>query len=298
MIRTSAKLTIFEGPDGAGKSTAALLYAAKTNAKYVHFDSLPRVSKNLGRMYVEAMLPALLGYQDVVFDRSWLSEMPYGVAFRAGRDRLTNASRRMLERVALRCGAVLVKCEPAWEIVKANYLSRRKIELLQNEDQLQLVYNLYHDQVSDLSTVMFNYTHEALDTTAIEKLRPRLHPLELASAGNWEARHVLVGTAFAERKDHDPWYQFPFGSFSAEGCSQWFTEQLQLANVSERDLLWINADQDLSCLHELKAARVFALGTDAAAKLHEQNITAVLVPHPQAQKRFRSDHRYELLDYL
>ena len=85
-MKTSKKLTIFEGCDGSGKTTAAREFAEQTGAKYVHFHNLPRIKKGLGRMYVEAMLPALLGYQEVVFDRSWLSETPYGEAFREGRD--------------------------------------------------------------------------------------------------------------------------------------------------------------------------------------------------------------------
>ena len=67
-MRQCRRLTIFEGPDGSGKSTAAQAYAEATKAKYVHFPALPQVDKSLGRIYVEAMLPALLGYQDVVFD--------------------------------------------------------------------------------------------------------------------------------------------------------------------------------------------------------------------------------------
>ena len=84
MPSTSAKLTIFEGPDGGGKTTAAEKYAKETGAQYVHFGPLPHVKDSLARVYVEAMMPAILGLQDVVFDRSWLSEIPYGTAFRGG----------------------------------------------------------------------------------------------------------------------------------------------------------------------------------------------------------------------
>ena len=39
----SRELTIFEGPDGAGKTTLAKAYAELTGARYVHFGPLPRV---------------------------------------------------------------------------------------------------------------------------------------------------------------------------------------------------------------------------------------------------------------
>lgn len=304
MAQVSKKLTIFEGPDGGGKSTAAQAFAQATGAKYVHFSALHRVGKNLGRIYVEAMLPALLGYQDVVFDRCWLSELPYGVAFREGRDRLTNASRRMLERLAMRCGAVVVKCQPGWEAVRLSYMTRKHLEMLDNEDQLRTVYDLYAEQVTDLPELHYDWTKNddlfqiaklAMD---VDALRFVPHQLELASAGNWEAKIVLIGEAFAERKDNDAWYQWPFASFSGDGCSQWLTEQLDQLGIGEDQLLWLNADQDLSVLHDLEPEKVIALGNKAYEQLYRLKITAATVPHPQAFKRFNSKQRYPLFDLI
>lgn len=302
-LNTSAKLTIFEGPDGGGKSTAAQAFAEATGAKYVHFPALPRMNKSLGRIYVEAMMPALLGYQDVVFDRCWLSEVPYGIAFREGRDRLTNASRRMLERLAMRCGVVLVQCQPKWEVVKANYLSRKHLEMLDNDGQLKTVYDLYKDQLTDLPKIDYDYTKEDLFSIAklvltTDNLRMPRHRLDLASAGNWGGRIVLVGESFAERKDADAWYQWPFGSFSGEGCSQWLTDKLDLVEVGEDQILWLNADQDLSVLYDLAPERVIALGNQAYEQLYRLKITAATVPHPQSWKRFNNGQRYPLLDLI
>lgn len=303
MGKVSCKLTIFEGPDGGGKSTAAKVFAESTGAKYVHFPALPRVSRSLGRMYVEAMLPALLGYQDVVFDRCWLSEMPYGVAFREGRDRLTDASRRMLERLAMRCGAVVVKCQPAWGTVKTNYLSRKHMEMLDNGHQLKTVYDLYAEQATDLPLLDYDYTkgdlfEDAKLAITIEGLRMRQHPLDLASAGNWDGRVVLIGEAFAERKDCDAFYQWPFASFSGEGCSQWLAEKLDLAEVGEDQILWLNSDQDLSVLHDLSPERIITLGTEAYQQLYRLKIRAATVQHPQSWKRFKHGQRYPLLDLI
>lgn len=303
MDKVSCRLTIFEGPDGGGKSTAAKVYAESTGAKYVHFPALPRVSRSLGRMYVEAMLPALLGYQDVVFDRCWLSEMPYGVAFREGRDRLTDASRRMLERLAMRCGAVVVKCQPAWETVKANYLSRKHMEMLDNEHQLKTVYDLYAEQGTDLPVFFHDYTKGDLFqidkmVLDLEPMRFTRHPLDMASAGNWNGRVVLIGEAFAERKDCDAFYQWPFASFSGEGCSQWLAEKLDLAEVGEDEILWLNSDQDLSVLHDLTPERIITLGTEAYQQLYRLKIKAATVQHPQSWKRFKHGQRYPLLDLI
>lgn len=298
-MNTSKKLTIFEGPDGSGKTTVAKDFAAMTGARYVHFGPLTRVDKNLGRMYVEAMLPALLGYQDVVFDRCWLSEVPYGTAFRGGRDRLGDASRRILERLAMRCGAVVVLCRPSLGQVLANFRNRQAQEYLEREEQLRSVYEFYDTQPMGLNFMEYNYTTEPLRLELIEHLRPPVHPLDIRSAGNWAAETVLVGEKFAEPKDNDAFYQWPFGSFNQVGCSQWLTGQLISANVPEHKLLWVNADQDLSMLYELQQPiQVIALGQVAAEALDRLKINATVVPHPQHHKRFYDDQPYELLDHL
>lgn len=292
-------LTIFEGPDGAGKSTAAQHFAKLTNAKYVHFGPLPQVGKNLARMYVEAMLPALLGYQAVVFDRSWLSEVPYGNAFREGADRLGVASRRMLERLAFRCGAVVVLCLPPWNTVKANYMKRKHLEMLENEDQLDIVFNLYAAQHTSLPVYAYDYTRKpTFDRTEVLRRRSKRHLLHSASAGRWGAKIAIVGEQFAERKDTDAFYQWPFASFNGTGCSQWLTNQLEEDSIYESELFWINADQDLSVLHDLGASKVIALGEKAAEALYREKIQAQLAPHPQFWKRFHNSERYPLLDLL
>lgn len=297
----SKNVTIFEGCDGSGKTTIAQTYAEATDAKYVHFPALPQVTRGLARMYVEAMLPALLGYQDVVLDRCWLSETPYGEAFREGQDRLTQACRRMLERLAYRCGATVVLCQPKWDVVKANYQKRKALEMLKNETQLRQVYDLYRTQGTALPLIPFDY-----ETHPIEMLRQQIsqarnpnHLLSRASAGNWDGGVVLVGESFAERKDQDPWYQWPFASFSGDGCSRWLTEELDKAGLPEENLLWVNADQDLSFIHDLGwRPLVVALGTKAEAELYKEKIEAQVVQHPQFWKRFKSSEPYPLIKLI
>lgn len=297
----SKHITIFEGPDGSGKTTAAQDYAEHTNARYVHFPALPQVSKGLARMYVEAMLPALLGYQDVVLDRCWLSETPYGEAFREGQDRLTQACRRMLERLAYRSGAAVVLCLPKWEVVRTNFLKRKHLEMLKDDTQLRQVYDLYKAQGTSLPLVPFDYeTHpkEMLHQQLVQARSP-CHALHRQTAGNWDGGIVLVGEGFAERKDHDPWYQWPFASFSGDGCSRWLTQQLDEAGLPEENLLWVNADQDLSFIHELEwSPTVFALGTKAEAALYREKLEATAVPHPQYWKRFKSSEPYPLVKLI
>jgi thymidylate kinase len=301
MNNCSKTLTIFEGCDGSGKTTAAKEFAAQTGARYVHFPALPRVKHRLARMYVEAMLPAVLGYQDVVFDRSWLSETPYGEAFREGRDRLTKADRRMLERLALRCGAVMVLCQPSWDTVRDNYRRRKGQEMLRNERQLREVYDLYKMHWTHLPWLPYDFENDSLECvwSTVNLRRTPRHPTKFSSAGNWDARIVIVGESFDERKDHDSWYQWPFASFSGEGCSQWLTNQLEYVR-REGELLWVNADQDLTFLgnHQGLDFDIYALGTEAERELFNLKIHHTRVSHPQHHKRFHSNQIYELIKLI
>lgn len=299
----SCELTIFEGPDGGGKSTAAKDYATATGAKYVHFRSLPNVTgRALARMYLEAMLPALHGYQPVVFDRCWLSEAPYGSVFRPHQPfRVDVAMMRMLERVAMRCGTRMVYCLPDIDVCLESFRSRRGEEMLEREEQLVAVYAYYRKQWESgqcaLPTILFNYTKDDLERTLDDvDYATENHLLSLPTVGNMLADVCLVGESFAERRDTDNWQQYPFVSFGRQGCSHWLAEYLQFNNISEVDLCWANADFDLRLLDEsIGAQHYIALGASAAKALDEAGLSYSLVSHPQYQKRFKSDDNEYIL---
>lgn len=312
----SRELTIFEGPDGAGKTTLAKAYAELTGARYVHFGPLPRVVNGLMRTYVEAMLPAVLGYQSVVLDRSWLSEFPYGVAFREGRDRIGPVYVRMLERLAFRCGGVVVMCLPPKDVVLENYKRRKREEYLTSIKQLSSVYDMYtlltlpqstSAYQNSLPLVRYSYVNYAgrsvyeivnHELLGIRECRSACHSTNIASAGCMGGSTVLVGESFAQHGNMDAWYQWPFASFSKSGCSWWLTHQLIRARITEGNLYWINADQPLTHLNTT-LHRIIALGDVAADALTRQ----VQRPferchHPEYWSRFRSSEPYPLLSML
>lgn len=152
-ILRPTRLTIFEGPDGGGKTTAANAYAMMRCAQYVHFDQTSSVYD-----YAEGVWIAFSGKSEVVFDRSWLSERPYGLVYRGGLDRLQPADRVMLERLAFYCDAVVVKCMPPLETVLRNYEKRRSTEMLSSADQLAEVYRLYMREPTRLPVLFYDYT--------------------------------------------------------------------------------------------------------------------------------------------
>lgn len=292
-------LTIFEGPDGGGKTTLAMKYAKANGAKYVHFPSLPNVHTSLGRMYVEAMLPALEGYQDVVFDRSWLSERIYGYAFREGADRLGIASIRMLERLAMRCGAIVINCLPPYETVLETFKDRKHLEMLDDDYQLKEVHATYGDLDSSLCTLYHDRTINHVDDV-IDPItnHSRLHSIVFRTAGNLDATVAIVGDVFGSIKNEDSFYQWPFASFSNKGCSQWLTFKLHNAGISEHELLWVNSE-GLEVFDFLMGKKIYALGDRAYDRL--KNVGGLNVQkfnHPQYQKRFAHSQSYDLITDL
>lgn len=298
---TTKPVIIFEGPDGGGKTTLAKGLCMKLGYRYVHFGPLKTVTHGVARMYVEAMLPALLGYQGVVMDRAWLSEIPYGQVFRGGLDRLGDAQRAMLDRIALRCGAIVIKCMPPWERVEANYKARKAQEMLDNVDQLKQVYDTYADyNLTDTALPTWHYDYTSFVASHLDSMLAFIghcHRLDIASAGEAGAKILLVGERFTNHKDHDPFYQLPFVSFTGQGCSQWLTQGLIDHGISELDLMWVNADEitltNIVTLAEGKI--VMALGDKSARVLDEFGVaTRYSFTHPQAWKRFKGTKPYPL----
>lgn len=295
------KLTIFEGPDGSGKTTAAKAYATEVNAVYIHHGPYALIGeKQLARFYAESMLPALQGYQHVVLDRCWLSETPYAHAFREGKIRLEEPAIRMLERLAYRCAVSVVLCLPDWETVKTNFEARKGKEYLKDEDQLLHVYEQYHAMSSALPFFRFNYpVDESLDKEKVDANRSVPHDVTVRSAGNMKGGLLLVGSAFAHHKDTDLGYQWPFASFCSQGCSWWLTKQLASIGYYESGIMWVNCDQDLSDIQAMATGKtVIALGNEAHVVLEKKEITHFSMPHPQSWKRFNHKDEYPLITLL
>lgn len=317
MTTSSAKtkaVTIFEGPDGAGKSTLAQEYAKCTGAKYIHHGPYKQVGDGLARMFVESMLPALLGYQDVVLDRCWISEPIYADAFRNGDDRVGGARARILDRLALRCGAVVVKCLPPWAHVKATFNGRKDVEYLEDDTQLLRVYGDYQrDLHTHLHEVEHDYTQhlgEVLSLVVMSRLNPLVemqrskspcHSIRMNTSGNWDAPIVIVGEDFGEHKNNDAMYQSPFGSLNGSGCSLWLSDRLVEAGISEQSLLWVNADElkRVPEFFEWHAAKRFVtLGDKATSLVKSVGLDHSPAPHPQYWKRFHYSRPYPLIDLL
>jgi len=271
--------------------------------------------KSIGRLYLEAMAPALEGYQDVVMDRCWTSEAIYGLVHRGGVDRLGVASRRMLERVAMRCNVGMLLYLPPLETCLANFRKRRGAEYLDSEVKLERVWGAYKDRalgngihrLTDLRLTVVDYTrHDVVQDANNLGDTSLAHEVAWTSAGpRSTAKVILVGESFGPRKEADGLAQYPFVSFSNHVCSQWLTRQLEDHDLMERDLLWVNALEpgaETFLTAHPNLPRV-ALGDMAFTWLCEHDRESIAgrvtkVRHPQHVKRFDVHRTYELIARL
>ena len=297
----SKTLVIFEGPDGGGKSTAIKSLCDIPDTYTTHHGPYQYVKNDLPRLYQESMMPAVLGHRTTFLDRSWLSELPYGIAYRNGADRIGRVNQRHLERLALRCDAHVVLCLPPWETVKANYLRRQHGEYLKTVDQLRVVYEEYTklSTRTDLPVMIYDYTVQPR-LSMVRTDYKSCHRLDMNSGGSLKAKVLLVGDTFGNKHDGDPLAVWPFSSFHSGGCSRWLTEQLMMCNISEKDLCWVNADEltTENVADIVMGKMVIALGLNADKQLDALHVGHEVIDHPQYHKRFHTHEPYTLIDLI
>lgn len=136
------RIYILEGCDGAGKSTLAEAIGKRLSVPVTHHGSY-KGEHQVWRHYFDSMLPAYSDACDVVLDRSWISEPIYGLVYRGGAVRIEPWQLRILEYVVKECETTVVWCVPPFVRCLATFAARREQEMLDSEEQLQKVYDLY-----------------------------------------------------------------------------------------------------------------------------------------------------------
>lgn len=112
---------IIDGPDGGGKSTLAKRIAEQSGFEIIHF-SYPKTEEekaNMFKMYTDAIYK----HDNVIFDRSWYSEMVYGRILR-GKSAISFGQMGELERItAANGGGLIIHCTDTlnniWDRFKA-----------------------------------------------------------------------------------------------------------------------------------------------------------------------------------
>ena len=141
-------IIILEGPDGAGKTTLSdklrqILQQDRMTHVIKHGPYKGLHAEDLCKIYFRSMSQALTYNDHVILDRAWLSEPVYGNVYRNGQCRVDMPRWRMLERVALSRGAIVIHCQPSFELCEQTFTSRAKDEYLDTVKQLKAVYDEY-----------------------------------------------------------------------------------------------------------------------------------------------------------
>ena len=157
------QLIIFEGPDGSGKTTAVNEIASILDAYVFHHGPYPS-EDIITHHYIDSMIPILSNTGNVILDRSWYSEIIYGTVFRDGMNRINAEHFDLLKRCAKLCNPVIVVCMPPMNVCVENYQKRKKLEYLDNEEQLKKVWFMYNQiRSSDIPVIKYDYTTQLFD---------------------------------------------------------------------------------------------------------------------------------------
>jgi len=287
-------IIILEGPDGGGKTTLAerlrqVLGREKLANVVKHGPYIGMSSEDLCKTFFRSMSQALTYDDHVILDRSWLSEPIYGEVYRNGESRVDMQRRRMLERVALTRGAVVIHCQPEFALCVDTFNSRKDIEYLDTTEQLGRVYDAYESlpMRTCLPIVHYDYEKDTVEEL-LEKVMARSVPNRASGGGCFKQGNILMLCDKGPRTNMRPSAAvIPFINFlNDDGPSRMLAETLENEGVPESDLYWINTQNYLGAptsakfVNDLKPSRIFALGNNAYAWALNANIQAYKLPPP------------------
>lgn len=287
-------IIILEGPDGAGKTTLseALRQHFQQDrmtqiVKHGPFKGL--VAEELCKTYFRAMSQALTYNDHVIMDRCWLSEPIYGTVYRKGANRVDIPRKRMLERVALSRGGVVVHCQPDFTLCVNTFVDRQDHEYLDTVTQLSAVYNEYETlkYQTSLPVVHYDYQYDEVDDL-IEKIKAASIQNEAEGGGCFKEGNYLMLCDKGPRANIKAGAAIvPFINFlDNDGPSRMLADTLEREGITEDQCYWINTQSyqgtptDVLFLRKLKPARVYALGNNAYTWSLNNNVQAQKLPPP------------------
>lgn len=303
-------IVILEGPDGAGKTTLS-----ETLREHLQKSKMTHVVKHgpynnispeeLCRIYFRSMSHALTYNDHVILDRCWLSEPIYGNVYRDGKNRIDVPRRRMLERTALARGAVVVHCQPDFEVCLKAFSARLDDEYLDTVKQLKQVYEEYDSlgQGTSLPVVHYDFTRDKIEDL-YDQLQEKTIDNKAAGGGAFIPGNILMLCDKGPRTNvRASAAVVPFINFlDNDGPSRMLAETLEKEHIPESKLYWINTQTyqgtptDAKFIKELQPSKIFALGNNAYTWALNNNVQAVKLPPPLYHMQNYPNQPYTIME--
>ena len=279
---------ILEGPDGAGKSTLAEKLGSVWHHSY-YPDRREMFIKTAESLISDA----------VSIDRLYYSELVYSPIYHKTPQRYGPGQMRMLDRLIWTIGRRIIFCMPSYETCHKAWSSGRE-EMVSDEEQFKAIYDAYDKLTFNTPAVKYNWEVETFD-----ELMEKVNDLQMSEnkgpgIGHFKKGNILIVGDQASNPMLGP--DLPFVHY--EGCSPWFTTQLEYAGVNEKDLYFVNGKTinsfmtDPKFLEELEPSHIVALGDEAAKWCEVVDVAHKRFEHPSYWKRFRHHDLYPLVNFL
>jgi hypothetical protein len=275
---------VLEGADCTGKTSIAQDLVERFGYRYHHEGPPPPGEKIFDR----ASRLLLAAHAPTVFDRLYLGEAVYGPILR-GQAQLDFQQVKVLNRLAHGVGAILVLCQPAYEVSLAAWKSGAKAELLEDEATYKKVWAKYENyrqsNVFDFTAKLMQLPRHLLDPKPPFRLPDRY-------VGSPTATFLVVG-----ERSNGP-FDLPF--HAGGGSSLYLNECLAAAGYQESELALVNAFRQDGMAETLaRFPYTIALGNDAFDACKAQGRSpGIKVPHPAYWKRFHTNDRHEYVKKL
>lgn len=238
--------------------------------------------------YVRMMSPAIDQLQPVVIECSWITQRRHAPMYSPVSQQVFKrytAQRRMLDRLALGCGAICV------QVVDPNS------KLLDRWSSYDDIIPTIHVDTWDnrfIQDIQYELSKRTNPGPGIGRWTPRESVLLIGD------QHGVTTQPYNVRRN------IAFCSMSGAGCSEWLADQLEAAGFGEELFYWINARQpgtggkltDRDFLQELQPRATVALGEAAADWCYRADLPSEKVQHPQSWKRFHFKEQYPLIPIL
>lgn len=281
-------ITIIEGPDACGKTTLAHSPAFSDHAYHHQGRYQENVLIETMNLVQRALSDETFG-RPLLFDRLHIGEHVYGPVMR-GEDMLGVVHDRWITRFLYGHRPAVVMALPHFNDAHETWRRTRqeRHEYVEDSERYVRIFVEFAKLKLDLPVVYYDFTTHTpeLVRQECERIRP---PANLGPGIGHFKPGVTLLVGEQVNLNRSGW-QLPFiGSVSGA----WLTEQLELLNVQESELYWVNAlrpdgrEEDPSFIDRLRPTRVIALGRVAQRWCQEAaRVQHHHVPHPQFWKRF------------